>query len=156
MNVSVVAPAVLLVLGVSLLAGILWDRRGQRAFIREGPVFAARFRSAGPRPRAWRGLRRGWSRRMWAYWRDDVLVIRRGPVLDRRLRMFAQITVAGVYRLSGPGGAIAVHLRLPDGALLEVTARPGDRIELVGPYLAAGLSHLPRAPLRRRDHRRRP
>jgi hypothetical protein len=155
LNGSIVASATLLALSVAVLIGVVVDRRRQRAFIREGPVFAARFRTAGPRPACWRGLRRRWSRRMWAYWRDDVLVIRRGPVLDRRLRMFAQITVAGVYGLSGRRGAIAVHLRLPDGALLEVTAPSGDRVELVGPYLAAGISHLPRAPLRRRDRRRR-
>ncbi|BEL04871.1 hypothetical protein Q0Z83_030620 [Actinoplanes sichuanensis] len=155
MNVSIVASVALLALGLSLLVATIWDRRSRRAFIREGPVFAARFRCAGPSPRCWRGLRRGWSRKMWAYWRDDVLVIRRGWVFDRRLRMFAQITLAGVYGLSGQRGAIAVHLRLPDGALLEVTAPSGDRVELVGPYLAAGISHLPRAPLRRRDRRRR-
>jgi hypothetical protein len=155
LNPSIVVSAALLALGLSLLAGFLVDRRRQRAFIREGPVFAGRFRSAGPRPPGWRGLRRGWSRRMWAYWRDDVLVIRRGPVFDRRLRLIAQVTFAGVYGLSGRRGTIAIHLRLPDGALLEVSAPTGDRLELVGPYLAAAVSHLPRAPLRRRDHRRR-
>lgn len=156
MNTTIVASAALLALSLLLLSGLLVDRRRRRAFIREGPVFTARFRTAGPRPPGWRGLRRGWSRRMLAYWRDDVLVIRRGLVVDRRLRLFAQITFAGVYGLSGRRDAIAVHLRLPDGALLEVTAPSGDRVELVGPYLAAGISHLPRAPLRRRDRRRRP
>jgi hypothetical protein len=155
LNTTIVASAALLALALLLLLGLLWDRRGQRAFIREGPVFTGRFRAAGPRPPCWRGLRRGWSRRMFAYWRDDVLVIRRGPLSGRRLRLFAQITVAGVYGLSGRRDAIAVHLRLPDGALLEVTAPAGDRVELVGPYLAAAISHLPRAPQRRRDHRRR-
>ena len=121
MNVSIVASDALLALGLSLLVAIIWDRRGQRAFIREGPVFAARFRCAGPSPRCWRWLRRGWSRKMWAYWRDDVLVIRRGWVFDRRLRMFAQITLAGVYGLSGQRGAIAVHgLRVSLGELSGV------------------------------------
>jgi hypothetical protein len=155
LNTTIAASVALSALALLLLCGLAFGRRRQRAFIREGPVFTARFRTAGPRPPGWRGLHGRWSRRMFAYWRDDVLVIRRGPLCDRRLRLNAQVTFAGVYGLSGRRGAIAVHLRLPDGSLLEVTAPAGDRAELVGPYLAAAMSHLPRAPLRRRDRRRR-
>lgn len=94
---------------------------------------------------------------MWARWSGDVLVIRRGPVLDRTLRLTARITSAGVYVVP-PRDAkrcgehpIAVRLRLRDGSLLEVTATEPERTELVGPYLAAALNDLPRAPARRRD-----
>ena len=79
-------------------------------------------------------------------------------VLPTELPEVIEVTATGVYvvprsesrRTSGTR-AIAVRLRLPDGALLEVTADRSERAELVGPYLAAAISDLPRAPVPRSD-----
>jgi hypothetical protein len=140
-----------------LLGAFARERRGRRAFAEGGSAFWCRFRATGGAPRGWRWLRRRWSRRMWARWSGDVLVIRRGPVFDRTIRLAARVSPVGVYLLP-PRDAkrcgvhpIAVRLWLADGSLAEVTATETERTELVGPYLAAAFNDLPKAPVPRRD-----
>ncbi|WIM98430.1 hypothetical protein ACTOB_002030 [Actinoplanes oblitus] len=145
-----------LVLLLALAAGR--ERRRRRAFAEDGPTFECRVRAVGRSPAPWRRLRRRWSRWMWARWSGEVLVIRRGPVLDRRVRLAAQVTPKGVYVLplrEGPRcgrDPIAVRLRTADGAVIEVAAHAAARTELVGMYVAAAFSDLPRAPLRRPEN----
>jgi hypothetical protein len=123
------------------------ERRNRRAFAEDGPAFRCRFRSHGARPRPWRRLRRRWSRWMWARWTGELLVIRRGPIGDRTLRLTARVQSAGVYVLPS-SRAIAVRMSVGD-ATVEVTAAAHDRLELVGPFLAAAVHDLPQAPVGR-------
>ncbi|BBH67312.1 hypothetical protein ACTI_39970 [Actinoplanes sp. OR16] len=149
--------ALIFLILILLAAALGRERRARLNFIDGTFAFACRVRACGPPPTGWRWLRRNWSRRMWARWTGDVLMIRRGPVFDRTRRLAAEVTATGVYvvpraeaRRCGTQ-AIAVRLRLPDGALIEVTADRSARAELVGPFLAAAISDLPRAPVPRRD-----
>ncbi|BAL87026.1 hypothetical protein AMIS_18060 [Actinoplanes missouriensis 431] len=132
------------------------ERRARRAFV-DGGAFACRVRACGPPPSGWRRLRPRWSRRLLAHWAGEALVVRRGPVLHRIVRLPARAAVSGVHHLSRSDArrcgsrSIAVRLRLADGALIEVTTGRAERIDLVGPYLAAAVNDLPRAPVRRPD-----
>ncbi|MBG0567180.1 hypothetical protein I4J89_37610 [Actinoplanes sp. NEAU-A11] len=141
-----------------LLGAVARERRSRRHFIDGGSAFWCRIRTSGGPPRAWRRLRRQWSRRMWARWSGDELVVRRGPVFDRTIRLTARVSPVGVYVVP-PGEAkrcgqhpIAVRLWLRDGSLVEVTATEAERTELVGPFLAAAFSDLPKAPVPRREN----
>jgi hypothetical protein len=93
---------------------------------------------------------------MWALWDDDVLVVRRGPVLARTIPLRAQLPVGGVQHLlfEAPrrcgSRPLAVVLKVWDGSVIQVAAAPEDRLQVVGPYLAAAISDLPRAPGYRR------
>jgi len=93
---------------------------------------------------------------MWAAWHDDVLVVRRGPVLARTIRLRATLAPAGVYAVPPDDATrcgnrpIAAGLRVSDGSQLEVAAAAEAREALVGPYLAAAINGLPRAPVPRR------
>ncbi|MEV6300584.1 hypothetical protein AB0M02_14350 [Actinoplanes sp. NPDC051861] len=143
---------------VVLLAALARERRTRREFTDDGGAFRCRIRTAGgPPPGEWRLLRLRWSRRMWARWCGDVLVIRRGPVLDRPVRLAARVCRAGVYALPARDArhcgrdAIGMRLQVHDGALIEVTAAEPDRSALVGPFLAAAFNDLPKAPARRRE-----
>ncbi|GLW34910.1 hypothetical protein Areg01_78460 [Actinoplanes regularis] len=143
---------------LAMIAAVARERRGRRAFAEDGPTFECRVRACGPPPAAWRRLRRRWSRWMWARWAGEVLVIRRGPVLDRDLRLTAEVLPKGVFRLPAQEGRrcgrnpIAVRLRTDDGAVIEVVAARAARTELVGSFVAAAFSDLPRAPVRRREN----
>ncbi|MEU4426588.1 hypothetical protein AB0F81_38705 [Actinoplanes sp. NPDC024001] len=140
-----------------LLGAAARERRGRRGFVDGGGAFWCRIRTIGDPPRGWRRLRRRWSRRMWARWSGDVLVVRRGPVLDRTVRLAARVSPVGVYVLPARDakrcGAhpIAVRLWMHDGPLVEVTATESERTELVGPFLAAAFNDLPKAPVPRRE-----
>src|SRR4051794_34943578 len=72
-----------------LVAAVVVERRRRRHLTEDVDVFQCRIRSLGPAPKGWRMLRRAWSRRVWACWTGDVLMVRRGPVLDRRVRLVA-------------------------------------------------------------------
>lgn len=140
----------LLSLAIALL--ILLDlvvveaRRSCSRFTVAGDAFRCRFRACGP-SRIWRGLsgRCGsrWSRRMWAMWAGDMLIVRRGPLLPRILLLRAGVCGGGVYRVPPDDlarrerNAVAVVLQLGDGSWVEMAAGVDDGLTMVGPYLAA-------------------
>jgi hypothetical protein len=142
-------------LATGLLVLILADLTAhvsRRRFQRAGAAFRCRSRTSGYTSASWPRLRRHWSRRMWAMWADDVLVVRRGPVLTRSVRLRAQWSPTSVYAVAprevrslGPA-PIAVDLTIGDGSRIEVAADQRGRMNLVGPFLAAAVSALPRAP----------
>ncbi|MEU8240239.1 hypothetical protein AB0C07_18490 [Actinoplanes missouriensis] len=148
--------ALILLLLFLTAAAIRRERRGRLSFLDGGAVFACRVRACGPPPSGWRRLRPRWSRQLLAHWAGEALVIRRGPVLHRIVRLPARAAVSGVHHLSRSDArrcgsrSIAVRLRLADGALIEVATGRAERIDLVGPYLAAAVNDLPRAPVPRR------
>lgn len=138
------------------LAALGWGRRGRRRFAADEHAFECRFRACGPAPAGWRLPRRRWSRWMWARWAGEMLVVRRGPVLDRTLRLAARIGAPGVFRPAGqaeqPPGFQQIVARLSvAGRTVEITASGYMRTQLVGPYLAAAVTDLPKAPVRRRE-----
>ncbi|RSM69632.1 hypothetical protein DMB66_11435 [Actinoplanes sp. ATCC 53533] len=147
-----------LVLGTSfvVLVIVLVARRSRRRFQESDVAFRCRLRLLGHRSALWPSLRRHWSRPMWAMWDEDVLIVRRGPVLARTLPLRTQPLVDGVHnllfeapRLCGTR-PIGVVLRVWDGAWIEVAAATDDRMKVVGPFLAAAISDLPQAPAPRR------
>ena len=146
-----------------LLAGVLLvattaeaERRGRQRIAEHDDAFLCRVRACGSAPRNWRWLRRRWSRPMWAVWDRETLEIRRGPIADRTVRLAAVVSPSGVHGLpwgdvTGCGWrAVAVQLWCADGSVLELIAPDESRTDLVGPYLAAATSDLPRAPVPRR------
>jgi hypothetical protein len=143
-------PALLFLGLLVLFCAVHRERRSRRAFAEDGPAFACRIRAPGRSPASWPRLRRRWSRQLYARWFGAVLVVRRGPVFDRTVRIAAAVTMEGVVGVPGTN-AIVVRLWVSDGSLVEVTAGAQARTELVGMYLAAAVSDLPRAPLRRRE-----
>jgi hypothetical protein len=128
----------------------------RRHFLRAGDAFRCRLRTCGYTSALWPRLTRRWSRPMWALWVEDVLVVRRGPVVGRLIPLRAQLSTAGVYTLpphevSRCGRRpIAVGLWVCDGSRIEVAAEETARLALVGPYLIAATSDLPQAPNPRR------
>ncbi|WP_312034054.1 hypothetical protein [Actinoplanes sp. TBRC 11911] len=138
----------------ALVAADVVERRRRRRLIEDVHVFECRVRALGRAPAGWRLLRRRWSRRRWAWWDGDVLVIRRGPVLDRRVRFAARVPANLTPCPLRPFGehGVAVRLALSDREI-QVAAPDWSRTQLVGPYLAAAVTHLPKAPVPRRFHR---
>ncbi|MEV4701739.1 hypothetical protein [Actinoplanes sp. NPDC049316] len=150
---------------ISLVVGTLlvvlvtaWSARcSRRRFQDSGTAFRCRLRVRGRRSVIWPTLTRRWSRPMWALWEDDVLVVRRGPVLGRTILLRTQTPVGVVHNLDLEAPwlcgtrPVGVVLKIWDGARIEVAARAGDRVGVVGPYLAAAINDLPKAP----DPRRR-
>ncbi|MEV6596259.1 hypothetical protein AB0M36_05255 [Actinoplanes sp. NPDC051346] len=130
--------------------------RGRRRFVAANEAFRCRIRAGGCRSAIWPRLRRWWSRPMWATWVDDALMVRRGPVFARMVELRARVS-DGVYTLA-PGAPrrcgthpIAVRLLMGDGGQLEIATDSAERLALVGPYIAAAVNDLPRAPIRRRQ-----
>jgi hypothetical protein len=89
---------------------------------------------------------------MWARWAGDVLVVRRGPVLTRAVHLRVQWSPTSVYAIAprevrslGPE-PIAIDLKIGDGSRIEVAADRRGRMNLVGPFIVAAVSALPRAP----------
>jgi hypothetical protein len=128
-------------------------------FRRTGDAFRCRIRAGSFASARWPRPTRRWSRRMWAAWDDDVLVLRRGPVRARTIRVPATVSAAGVYvlrdeQLWSGQPQLAVCLRRSDGSRLEVAAGRRARVAMVGPYVAAAMNDLPRAPVPRRQTRR--
>jgi hypothetical protein len=131
--------------------------RNRRRFRRSGTAFRCRLRARSFTCTAWRRLTRRWSRPMWATWAGDELVVRRGPVFDRKVVLRSRVVSAGVYVLARGSARwcghrpIAVGLTVADGSWVEVAADSDARMALVGPYLAAAINDLPRAPVPRRQ-----
>ena len=144
-----------------MVVGVVAARRSRKRFIWEGDTFRCRFRACRKRCVVWPGLARHctrrWSRPMWARWADDVLMVRRGPLLPRTISLRGQMCPAGVYDLPphdprGLGGhPIAARLRLDDGSFAEVATARYERMALVGPYLVAAVSDAQRIPPRDTD-----
>jgi hypothetical protein len=129
-----------------------------RRFRNADGAFLCKARLCDGRSVHWPRLRRRWMRRwVWARWVDDVLVVRRGRVVLRRVELPARILDDGVRVLSESDAPrcgyrpIAVELEVADGSRIEVVASEYARHSLVGPYLAAALHGLPRAPAPRRQ-----
>jgi hypothetical protein len=141
---------------VVLVAGITARSSRRRFRQRDGAVFRCRLR-AGDYPSAiWPHLAHRWSRRMFAVWKDDVLIVRRGPVYGRIIPLHAQVSTAGVHahpipppRRCGPD-PISMVLRLWDGSCVEVATAGQDRLSLVGPFMAAAINDLPQSPAPKR------
>jgi hypothetical protein len=136
--------ALLIVVVLTVLFAVGLEIRARREFAEDGSAFRCRFRRHGEPPASWPELRRYWSRHMWARWSNNMLVVRRGPIGDRVVRVIATVRPVGVYYRSG-GSDIAVKLEI-DGANVEMTAAAHQRLELVGPFLAAAVRDLPPAP----------
>jgi hypothetical protein len=124
--------------------------------VESGDAFCCRLRTCGFTSAIWPRLTRRWSRRMWAIWMGDVLVVRRGPVIARTIPLKARVSASGVYTVLprevtrfGPR-PIAIDLQVWDGSRVEVVAAAHERLALVGPYLAAAINDLPQAPVPRR------
>src|SRR3954469_9797663 len=110
---------------VALVLGLA-ARVSQRRFRDGDETFRCRLRIRGYRSAIWPSLGRHWSRPMWAFWDDDVLVVRRGPVLSRTIPLRTQAPVDGVRsllfeapRLCG-SRPIGVVLKIWDGSWIEV------------------------------------
>jgi len=144
----------------SLLASVLFvlvvadvtAHVSRRRFRQAGDAFRCRVRTSGYTSAIWPRLRRRWSRRMWAMWVDDVLVVHRGPVLARTIPLHAHVSPTSVYPVSLRdvrrlgSEPIAINLKIWDGSRIEVAAAQDARLSLVGPFLAAAVSALPTAP----------
>jgi hypothetical protein len=147
-----------LVLGallVVLLAGLM-ERRSRRKFRNSGEAFRCRLRVRGCRSAIWPALGRHWARPMWAMWDDDVLIVRRGPVVARAIPLRTRSPADSVRtllleppRLCG-SRPIGVVLKIWDGSRIEIAASTEDRMAVVGPYMAAAMNDLPAAPVSRR------
>jgi hypothetical protein len=149
---------ILLVLGTFLvvLAGGVVARCSRKRFRESGEAFRCRLRVRGFRSAIWPSLGRHWCRPMWALWDEDVLIVRRGPVFARAIPLRTQPPADGVRsllfeapRLCG-SRPIGVVLRIWDGSRIEVAASTEHRMAVVGPYLAAAINDLPKAPVSRR------
>lgn len=140
----------------ALIAADVAAYRSRRRFVRFEDAFRCRIRACGYPSAIWPRLTRRWSRPMWAAWVDDVLVVRRGPVISRIIPVRAAVS-AGVYHLPPDdvrrcgSQPIAVCLLVWDGSRIEVAADGESRLALVGPYLSAAVNDLPQAPVRRRQ-----
>ena len=110
----------------------------------------------GP-PSRWRRHRSAWRvRRTRAVWVDDVLLLQSGllrlgvtpvcPVISREV----SVEPLEPFEVRGLGlRTVALRLTAEDGRRLVVATSVADRTALVGPFLAAAVPGLPRAP---RDH----
>jgi len=144
---------VLYTVTVLLLVGLAAaDAYGRRRFARSGGVFRCRVRASGDPPTLWPWLRVRWSRRLPAYWIEDVLVVRRGPVLNRSVvlpvRWCDDSTRAATGQKPKRCGdrPLILRLTLVDGCRIAITAGEDARLDLVGPYLSAALRGLPDGP----------
>jgi len=100
---------------------------------------------------------RPWPRAVaWGVWAHDVLLVHRGLLRPRilvfRVRfpdgpmiLMSDIEVGGL----GPN-PMAFPLRCDDDSMLEIAAAEEDRTLLAGPFLAAAIPGLPKAPRERR------
>jgi hypothetical protein len=134
--------------GLPLLVLSLWARV---RYARRLPSFRCRI---GPPTVFWRRNRVRWRMgRPRATWVNDVLLIRSGVP-----RLWVTPVVAGVARgvtVQPLGSAevrglgcrpVSLRLTTEDGGQLEVAVAEQNAGRLVGPFLTAGMSGLPRAP----------
>ena len=146
--------AVGLGLYLALLAATVAGLLTRRRFARQPGTFRCnvRVRDCGPR-----AVSRRWSRvSTWALWTHDVLMIHRG-VLRPRVLVFpvrfpdGQMVQAIAEEIAGLGlDPLLFVLRCDDETLIEIAASGVDRTLLAGPFLAAAIPGLPRAPTERR------
>jgi hypothetical protein len=142
-----------------LAGGIVVGWRQRAAFGRTDSAFACKLRA--PNGHSWTtGLPARWPRRRSrAMWVHDVLVIHGGLFRPRTLAVPARIPEEAIRyaadkSVRGLGDApLVLRLRLDDGDLIEVAANEAHRTLLVGPFLAAAIPGLPRAPTHRRRDR---
>jgi len=92
----------------------------------------------------------------WAVWAHDVLLVHRGLVRPRvsvfRVRFpDGPMVLLSDFEVTGLGpNPMVFPLRCDDESLLEVAAAEEDRTLLAGPFLAAAIPGLPKAPRERR------
>jgi hypothetical protein len=103
-------------------------------------------------------MSRRWPRRpTWALWVHDVLLIHRGWLRPRVAAVPIRFPDDVMWQASprevrGLGREpLLLPLRGDDDTLVEVAARGSDRQLLAGPFLAAAIPGLPRAPQPPRD-----
>ena len=149
------AIAYLLLLALALTQFLRWRR-----VARADGAFRCQIRLSAGCNGQWPALREQWSRRrLRARWVGDELVVWTRPVLLTSVKLRGRICRDGLYRLTVIDvkrcgyRPVAIELELTDGSRIEVAATDAARVELVGPYLAAALKDLPRAPRRRRHIR---
>jgi hypothetical protein len=110
----------------------------------------------GP-PSGWRRSRALWRlRRTRAVWLHDVLVIQSGclrlgmTIVCPTISRGASVVSLGPSEVRGLGRhAVGLALTAEDGRRIVVATSVLDRTALVGPFLTAAVTGLPRAP---RDH----
>jgi hypothetical protein len=117
---------------------------------------AFRCRLGTPQYPASSGETRWRLRRTRARWVSDVLVVQSGFLRLGATPMAARIATGAVVRTAAPlevrglgRRPASLLLSVEDRGTVEVAVAEADRFLLVGPYLAAGLSGLPRAPRER-------
>jgi hypothetical protein len=145
----IVAAALIGLLVSPIVLGIMARRR-----VAATPgVFRCRVRTRGCDRRT---LSRLWSRpRTWAHWTHDVLLIHRGlwhPTVEVLPVRFPDgaMAHAAAYETAGLGvEPLLLVLRCDDETLVEVVASGADRTLLAGPFLAAAIPGLPKAPTER-------
>lgn len=140
--VSVAAAAVVPVALLFVWASVRFGRRYE--------TFRCRIGLPPGRRRHWR-----WGRRR-AAWVGDVLFVRSGPLgswiapLANGVPRRATVRRLDARAVRGLGGRpVALRMRDPDGAELEIAVAEDAAAEVVGPYLLAAMPR-PRAP-RERD-----
>jgi hypothetical protein len=130
-----------------VLTGAAVSRRQSRRFEAVGDTFTCRVRLVAGSPPGWQSRRtRGPDRGLWVH---DVLLVQRGRWLPRLVAMRVRLPEDSIrvvprseFRGLGPA-PVVIDLRLDDGALVTVAARPWDREQLAGPFLAAAVESLP-------------
>jgi len=145
----------LMAAGVLVLAGAgAAGLRARHRFALHEGAFRCRVRVRGcqrcARPGRWRGR---WRRLpMWAFWMHDVLLIHSG-LFSPRLIVLAVRSPDGAlqpvpaYAVRGFGTApVLLGLACEDGGVVDVIAASADRTRLTGPFLAAAIPGLPKAP----------
>lgn len=147
-----------LIASLLLLVALAAQFVRRRRFARSKGGFRCKARLSARRSVLWPRLRPRWTqRRLWARWMGDELLVRRGGVLMRTVRLPAKVRSDGIYLLTCMdvtqlgSQPIAIELEISDGSRIEVAARSSARLHLVGPYLGAALHGLPRAPAPRRQ-----
>jgi hypothetical protein len=147
--------AYLMLLALAMTQFLRWRR-----VARADGAFRCKVRLSAGCMGQWPKLRHRWPRRrLRARWVDDELVVWCRPVLLTSVKLRGRIRRDGVYRLTILDvkrcgyRPVAIELDLPDGSRIEVATTEAARMQLVGPYLAAAVNDLPRAPRRRRHLR---
>lgn len=149
------AVAYVLLIALATMQYLRWRR-----VVRADGTFRCQVRLVAGCSEQWPRLRHRWSRRrLRARWVGDDLVILRRPMLLTSVTLRGRICRDGIHRLTFLDvkrcgyRPIAVEIDLSDGSRIGVATTEWARLELVGPYLAAALKDLPRAPKRRRQSR---
>ena len=134
---------VLAALGIPLwvvagaLVAALWCRR---EFKRGPETFRARTRIVTGEVA---GIKESWSRRLYARWVHDVVVVHRGLALVRRnelgvARATGPLTMGDPAEIRGLGAhPVVLTLILDSGAAVQLAAAADHRGTMVGPFTAA-------------------